>query len=77
MPQRFIRGQKQTVKRKFVEVLARARDVTYDQDIGVDRSTGEAVQRMIPRIGLKYPFDVLEDPSPQGRAWLQALLQDA
>lgn len=74
--QAFIRGVPIVVKRKFVEVLARAREITYDQDVGVDRNTGEAVQRMIPRIGLKWPFDVLEDPNPLGRAWLQSLIQE-
>jgi hypothetical protein len=75
--QRFVRGQKQVVKRKFVEALARARDLQYEQEVGVDRNTGEAMNRMVPVVGLKYPFDVLEDSNPKGRAWVQSLLQEA
>lgn len=75
--QMFIRGHKQVVKRKFVEVLARARDLKYEQEVHVDKSTGDAVNRMIPVEGLKYPFDIVEDKNPEGRAWIQSLLQEA
>ncbi len=75
--QMFIRGQKQTVKRKFIEILARARDMKYEQDVQIDRSTGDAINRMIPVIGLKYTFEVIEDMNPNGRSWLQNLLQES
>lgn len=74
--QMFIRGAPITVKRKFIEVLARSRDLKYDQQVYVDKGSGEAVNRMIPVVGLKYAFDVLEDRNPDGRAWLQNLLQE-
>lgn len=74
--QAFIRGRPQVVKRKFVEVLARSREIGYSEEVFVDRSTGEAVNRMIPNEGLKYPFEVIEDKNPNGRAWLQNLLQE-
>jgi len=74
--QAFIRGRPQVVKRKFVEILARTRELGYTDEVYVDRSTGEAVNRLVPSEGLKYPFDVLEDSNPNGRAWLQNLLQE-
>lgn len=75
-PQTFVRGMRQTVKRKFVEILARTREIRYDEEVFVDKSTHEAVNRMIPNEGLKYNFDIVEDRNPRGRVWLQNLLQE-
>ncbi len=72
----FVRGMKQTVKRKFIEVLARAREIHFDEQVYVDKGTHEAVNRMIPMIGLRYPFRVIEDGNPNGAAWLENLLQE-
>lgn len=77
IPQRFIRGQVQTVKRKFIEVLARAKKTTFKQEIYADRLTGDAVQRMIPQSALQYPFQVMNDPNPRGQAWLRKVLAEA
>jgi hypothetical protein len=74
--QPFVRGVPNMVKRKFVECLARAKLTVFDQDVHVDRSTGEGVNRMIPNTGLKYPFDVIQDKNPRGRAWLQSILAE-
>lgn len=74
--QMFIRGVPIVVKRKFVELLARARDIKYEQQVYVDKGNGEAVNRMIPVIGLKYAFDVLEDRNPRGPDWLKNILQE-
>jgi hypothetical protein len=73
VPQRFIRGKLQTVKRKFVEGLARAKptrintqEFTNNQgirDVKIRRSTG-----------LRYPFSVMHDPNPNGPAWLRKVL---
>ena len=77
VPQRFIRGQVQTVKRKFIEVLARAKKTTYKQEIYADRLSGDAVQRMIPQSALQYPFQIINDPNPRGQAWLRKVLAEA
>ena len=77
VPQRFIRGQVQTVKRKFVEVLARAKRTRFSQQVYADRLTGEAVQKMIPQTALQYPFSVMNDPNPRGAPWLRKILAEA
>lgn len=71
--QPFIRGVEQKVKRKYVEALARGRVTKYEQRV-TDASRPENVQ-MIERTALVYPFSVLHDPSPNGKAWLKAILQ--
>lgn len=67
----FPRGQAIKAKRKYVEVLARAREIRYEQ---------KAVNPMQPdqielrgRVVQKYPFEVLKDPNPAGRRWLDAI----
>lgn len=68
----FIRGQEQTVKRKFVEVLARAKKTTYTQQLAKD-SAGNDFYRNVPHTVPRYPFTVMHDPNPRGAAWLKAL----
>ena len=71
--QRFIRGQVQTVKRKFVNILAcakntgittkDARDYNGDQTTVIGRHTA-----------LKYPFSIVRDDNPRGAQWLKSTL---
>jgi hypothetical protein len=70
--QYFIRGQKQKVKRKYVEALARARTYTYEQEAADPRDPSNI--RMVERAVLSYPFEVLNDPNPKGREWLERIL---
>ena len=72
----FIRGKEQTVKRKFVEVLARAKLTRYKTEI-INDAQGNVRQRMIPATGLRYPFSVVEDKNPNGHAWLKKVLAEA
>ncbi len=75
-PQRFFRGRVQTVKRKYVEALARAkqthvgtREFTNHEgalDVKITRSTG-----------LRFPFSVMADANPNGPAWLKKVLAEA
>lgn len=72
IPQRFIRGQVQTVKRKYVEILARAKQtsistktVTTDSDV---------INRIDKHTALRYPFSVVRDSNPRGAAWLKSVL---
>lgn len=74
--QYFERGKEQTVKRKFVEVLARMKRTVYRQD-KVKDANGDSTYRQIPQTALVYPFSVIEDPNPRGSAWLRALLNEA
>ncbi len=68
------RGRPQTIKRCYVERLARAKRTTYSQNL--DDRLGEAMNNMKPRHALKYPFSVIEDKNPKGSAWLQQLLAE-
>ena len=71
--QHFIRGMEQQVKRKYVEALARTRTTVYDnkQDMTApDKITYPS------RTTLTYPFAVTDDPHPNGREWLMAILNE-
>jgi hypothetical protein len=70
----FLRGQPQTVKRYFVERLARAKMTTYKQNL--DDRLGESMNNMIPHHALRFPFSVVEDKNPRGAAWLRNLLAE-
>ena len=70
--QPFIRGQDQKVKRKYVEALARCRVTKYEQQQDMNRPDNI---KMVERTALAYPFTVMHDPNPRGRAWLDAILK--
>ena len=70
--QRFQRGVEMKIKRKYIEVLARAKKTGYAQEELPNRA-GFA---NIPSTALKYPFSVLQDPSPRGAAWLKSILAE-
>jgi len=72
----FIRGQTQTVKRKFVECLARAKTTTYSQQKYSDANGNDAI-RNVPHTALRYPFSVVNDRNPNGAAWLKKVLAEA
>lgn len=74
IPQRFIRGQKQMVKRKFVEVLAKAKPTNYTQRAESDRDFTEG-GAFVPHTAIRYPFSVTNDPNPRGADWLRSILQ--
>lgn len=73
--QRFIRGQEQFVKRKFVEVMARARRTVYVQERYRDADGNDAI-RHVPHTSSMYPFSVTQD-TPDGRLWLEKIRQEA
>lgn len=75
VPQRFIRGRAQDVKRKFVAVLARAKMTTYSQE-KVRDDDGNESYRNIPHTALRYPFSVVADSDPRGADWLTAVLAE-
>lgn len=75
--QYVIRGQEITMRRKFVEVLARAKKTGYTQSIKHDQVSGNVYQKMNPRTALRYPFSVIEDRNPKGRDWLRKVLAEA
>lgn len=75
MNQPLIRGVPTTVKRKYVEILARMKETKYTQ-ITRNASAPEQID-MVARHGLSFPFDLVEDKNPHGRAWLQNVLTEA
>lgn len=72
---RFHRGVAMRVKRQHLEVLARMKETRYRQAPaqGSDLESGNA---LIPSESLCYPFEVLEDKNPAGRAWLERVLAE-
>ena len=71
--QPIVRGQETVVKRKFFEALARCRTTKYQQRHNpIERDKIENV----PITVQTYPFSVLEDRNPKGRAWLQGIVAE-
>lgn len=68
----FIRGQTKTVKRYFVEGLARAKPVSYKNE---EYTTPEGIRavRWPSNRGLRYGFNTVND-TPRGNAWLKSVL---
>jgi len=67
-------GMQVTLKRKYVEVLARSRVDTIETNV-VERD-GEDPRNFIDRsTSSRAPFSVIEDRSPRGAEWLRNLLQ--
>ena len=73
--QRFLRGQQQTVKRKFVEGLARAKP-THVSTHEFTNTDGARDVRIRRNTGLRFPFSVMSDPNPNGPAWLKKVLAE-
>ena len=72
--QPILRGVPMQVKRKYVEILARMKETKYSQ---VTRNPSAPDQiDMVARHGLSYPFDLVEDKNPKGRAWLSHVLAE-
>ena len=71
IPQRFIRGQTQRVKRKYVEILANARQTSIKTKVHQDNDN--VYNRIDKHTALRYPFS-MNDSNPLGQAWLKGLL---
>ena len=64
-----------TVKRKYVERLARCKPTDFNQ--ALDDSRGEVSFNILTRRhALKYPFTVIEDKNPRGSGWLRNILAE-
>lgn len=72
--QPIIRGVPTTVRRKYVEILARMKETKYTQRT-LNPSAPDQID-MVARSGLSYPFDLIEDTNPRGRSWLQNVLAE-
>jgi hypothetical protein len=69
----IVPGTRQKIKRKFLELLARAKPDTIATPEYTD-STGGRASRIEKSNSLRYPFQVVFDPNPQGRVWLEKVL---
>ncbi len=72
--QRFVRGNEQTVRRCFVEKLARMKATAY-ASVKTKDVDGEDVYRYPSRTGLVYDFTTVGD-TPKGDAWLKQILAE-
>jgi hypothetical protein len=70
----FKRGERKTVKRKFVNELATRKVTTFTQERRRNERTGVMEDVQIPHTSLRYPFSVTHDDHPRGRDWLRATL---
>lgn len=68
--QPILRDEEITVRRKYVEALARAKATSYKQ---VTNPIDPSDIRMVPTTVLSYPFTVIED-TERGKGWLRKLL---
>lgn len=73
--QPIFRGVRCLVRRKYVEALAHSVIIRFEQRTP-DASRPDKIQ-MVPVPTLTYPFAVYHDPHPNGRQWLDAMLQQA
>lgn len=73
--QPIFRGQPTPMRRMFLEVLARCKETKYNQRTANPNEPDKI--ELVPRTALAYPFQVLEDQNPRGRAWLRAVLTEA
>lgn len=75
--QRFIRGVPQVCKRKYLEVLARAKETSVSTHESIQQNTGDRYTRIDKHTALKYPFSVVTDNNPKGPQWLKSVLASA
>ena len=72
----FPRGQEVTCKRKYIEVLARAKADSFRNEEYRDHE-GNLGMRYPKSTSLKYPFSILRDDNPRGPQWLKTVLAEA
>lgn len=68
------RGVELTIKRKYVEVLARCKETRYSQHTSNPMEPDRIEMR--ERTALSYPFSVVLDKNPKGPAWLKAVVAE-
>lgn len=73
-PQWLMRGEVTRVKRYYADRLGRARN--EDVKVTVAKNAdGEVVNRTFKPTALAFPFSVVEDRNPLGKAWLASLMK--
>lgn len=69
-----VRGIPTKIRRKYLEILARMKETKYTQV--TPNPAAPDVSEMRARHGLAYPFELVDDGNPRGRAWLQNVLAE-
>ena len=72
--QPMFRGVAQTIKRKYLEVLARCKESKYTQRTANPNEPDRIA--MVQRTAFAYPFELIEDKNPKGAAWLANILAE-
>lgn len=72
--QPIIRGVPTQVRRKYLEILARMKETKYTQRTPNPAAPDQI--EMIARSGFAYPFELIEDKNPRGRAWLSNVMAE-
>jgi hypothetical protein len=62
-------------RRKYVEVLARAKPDTIQTEVE-DAMVAQPRNEIARNTSTKYPFSVIEDKNPRGAAWLSKILME-
>ena len=70
------RGKPQTIRRKFVEVMARCKHTSLGQRNVQDQNGTHSIEYPT-HTALKYPFQLIEDKNPKGADWLRRILAEA
>jgi hypothetical protein len=64
------------IKRKYVEIMARTNPFKVKTDV-VKSPDGERIQNLWRReSSAQYPFTMVEDKNPRGRAWLEGIKRE-
>jgi hypothetical protein len=72
--QPIVRGVPTQIRRKYLEILARMKETKYSQRT-LNPAAPDQIE-MIARSGFAYPFEVIEDKNPRGRAWLSNVMAE-
>lgn len=74
VPQFFVRGEWVIARRKYVEILARAKPFSVTTPEALD-ARGNRTNRIETHNGQRYPFE-MKDSNPKGAAWLNAIFME-
>jgi len=69
--QPIVRGVHTKIKRKYLEVLARAYDTDFKQV--ANPFDPSKINEVITKV-FAYPFTVIYDPNPNGQVWLESIV---
>jgi hypothetical protein len=64
-----------TIKRKYLESLARAKPTNIKTNV-IEMPGQDPVNKIGRHTFMKYPFTLIDDKNPRGRAWLNKVLSE-